>query len=910
MARFLLLIDGSSLLSTQFYGNLPREILFAKTTEEKEKYFHKILMTKKGIYTNALLGFFRTLFKIAQEQKPEYVAIAWDLTRDTFRREIYPEYKANRDETLYPLKEQFENCQKMLREMGICQLMDLRYEADDFCGSAARLFENEIPVRILTKDHDYLQLVTDKTHMWLMHPSAEKTEEMYKKYGMEHPAEVPERAFELTPELVEAEFGVKPCHINSLKGLQGDPSDNIKGVKGVGPDTAVKLIQKYGTVDALYEEIKNYGKAGEESLKKLWKEELGISRSPLNFLTKESDEELAGEKAALLSEELATIKCDIDLGNLKLEDLRFAPERNAVQAMLDEYELASLNTGFLDADTEEDDSHEEFLEVSDYSELQLLAALLSNESAIGIGYSERGLSLATADGRGYLIPESVFINKDTFRGVIAELLKRKTALYTMTGKELVKLTGRIFPDVTIMAYLLDPLKGDYPAEMIASRYLSKNRRPNEEVRPQFEAFVAVSAYPVLMAALQKAGMAKLFTEIELPVMGTLARMEVEGIRIERSELQAYSIELKKHIDELEKEIYQLSGTTFNINSPKQLGEVLFEQLGLKGGKKTKSGYSTAADILEKLAPEAPVVGKILEYRTYSKLRSTYAEGLQEYIREDGRIHCTFNQTITATGRLSCTEPNLQNIPAREELGRLIRKCFKPKDGCVFVDADYSQIELRILAHLSDDENLINAYQNARDIHTMTAAQVFHVKPEEVTKTMRRDAKAVNFGIVYGISSFGLSENLSISRKDAQEYINRYFEIYPGVKRYLDGRVESAKETGVSTTLFGRIRPIPELESSNFNQRSFGERVAMNSPIQGTAADIMKIAMIRVEKALNEAGLRSKIVLQIHDELVIEALEEEADQVQALLVREMEGAANLLVKLEAEAGRGYSLYDAK
>ena len=420
----------------------------------------------------------------------------------------------------------------------------------------------------------------------------------------------------------------------------------------------------------------------------------------------------------------------------------------------------------------------------------------------------------------------------------------------------------------------------------------------------------MTAQPVLEKKLSEEGMWRLYEDIEMPLVFSLYRMEQAGIRADKQALSEYGSRLAVQIEVLEKEIYELCGAAFNINSPKQLGEVLFEQLKLPYGKKTKTGYSTAADILEKLAPEYPVVGKILEYRQYTKLKSTYADGLSHFIGEDGRIHGKFNQTITATGRISSTEPNLQNIPVRMELGREIRKVFVPAEGCVFVDADYSQIELRVLAHMSGDQNLIEAYRHAEDIHAVTASQVFHVPLKEVTPLQRRNAKAVNFGIVYGISAFGLSEDLSITRKEATEYIEQYFKTYPGIKVFLDGLVKEGKEKGYVTTLFGRRRPVPELSSSNFMQRSFGERVAMNSPIQGTAADIMKIAMIRADEELQKAGLTSRIVLQVHDELLVEAPEKEAEQAAEILEQCMKKAADLAVSLEIDIKTGKSWFETK
>ena len=483
-------------------------------------------------------------------------------------------------------------------------------------------------------------------------------------------------------------------------------------------------------------------------------------------------------------------------------------------------------------------------------------------------------------------------------------------------------------DTTIAAYLLNPLKSEYPYDDIAKDYLGqmipskmdllgklnleKAMAEKEEAVAQmacYMGYVAWAVRDVFETKLKEEGMWQLFETVEMPLVFTLADMELEGVRVDAEALRDYGEQLVGRINELEQSIYDQAGEEFNINSPKQLGVILFEKLQMPNGKKTKTGYSTAADVLEKLAPEYPIVSDILEYRTLTKLKSTYADGLANYISSDGRIHGTFNQTITATGRLSSTEPNLQNIPIRMELGRMIRKVFLPKEGCVFFDADYSQIELRVLAHMSGDKNLIEAYRHAEDIHRMTASQVFHTPIEEVTDLQRRNAKAVNFGIVYGISSFGLSQDLSISRKEAQEYIQRYFETYPGIKTFLDKTVEDAKETGYAITLFGRKRPVPELASSNFMQRSFGERIAMNSPIQGTAADIIKIAMNRVRARLLAEGLKSKLILQVHDELLVETYLEEKEQVRQILNEEMQAAVTLEVKLETDTNEGATWYDA-
>lgn len=546
-----------------------------------------------------------------------------------------------------------------------------------------------------------------------------------------------------------------------------------------------------------------------------------------------------------------------------------------------------------------------------------------------------GVSLCFSQENAYFIESGGLLTQQYLGGKISDLATAGGRLVTMHLKEQLtyleierKASGSLF-DAAIAAYLLNPLKDSYDETDIAREYLSQmypsrtelfGKEPLSKIRQEKqEAFLSymgrlvqimLSASSVLEERLADTGMRQLFEEIEMPLVFTLYDMEREGIRVQADELKAYGEQLTGRIEELERKIYEQAGESFNINSPKQLGVILFEKLELPHGKKTKTGYSTAADVLDKLAPEYPIVSDILEYRQMTKLKSTYADGLANYIAADGRIHGKFHQTITATGRISSTEPNLQNIPIRMELGRMIRKVFVPEEGFVFLDADYSQIELRVLAHLSDDEMLIQAYQDAQDIHTITASQVFHVAPEDVTPLLRRNAKAVNFGIVYGISSFGLSQDLSITRKEAQEYIEQYFKTYPGIKHFLDTAVENAKKNGYVTTMFGRRRPVPELQSSNFMQRSFGERVAMNAPIQGTAADIIKIAMNRVNEYLRSHNMRSRLILQVHDELLVETAREELDEVRAIMVREMQNAAQMKVRLEVDIHDGKNWYEAK
>ena len=941
---YLLLVDGSSLLTTQYYGNLPREILFAKTDEEKKKHYHKIMQTASGIYTNAVYGFMRTLLKILKSQKPKYLAVAWDKSRNTFRREIYADYKGNRGETPVPLKDQFILCEELLSSMNIKQFMDDNFEADDFCGTLSRKFEDKVPVKIFTKDNDYLQLVTEKTNLWLMHASSDKTEALYKKYGIKHDDSVPDRAFNLTPELVKSEFGVWPGSISSLKGLQGDSSDNIKGVPGVGPATAVSLIAAYGSVDALYDDIRDLDEKGQKAKALEWKEKLGISRSPLGQLLKKSETELVGEKAAMISKKLADIKCDIPMEDVTLESLELHLDTVKARQEFMKLEFSSLRIE--DSEETKPEKKNEEIVISDYSEfVSLINTLSEGGDVTGVSLAvddtvrfhgfkpEKILGAAFSKGdKNYAVYVEGFITGAVVAEFMGRLVKSGTPLAVADLKKFMKYTGiseygNCF-DVSIAAYLINPLSSGYDysvaasiAELdiplskqdilgkvsVAEAFLTQREKLNGYLFCEAETLAKCA--PLLKDKLNESGMTSLYNDIELPLTVVLKEMEENGIAVLKDELISFGKKLDADIKVLEEEIYAGCGEVFNINSPKQLGVILFEKLKLPGGKKTKTGYSTSADILEQLKIEDPVVEKILNYRQLTKLKSTYADGLNEYIDEDGRIRTSLNQTVTATGRLSSTEPNLQNIPIREKLGRELRKVFVSEPGKILVDADYSQIELRILASLSGDEKLISAYRNSADIHLSTAAAVFKVPLENVTKELRSRAKAVNFGIVYGISSFGLGTGLNIPRKEAEEYIKSYFETYPGVKKYLDECKAKATKDGYSTTAFGRRRPIPELSSSNFMQRSFGERIAMNSPVQGSAADIIKIAMLRVYRRLKKEIPSARLLLQIHDELLVEANEQDTEAVKRIMTEEMQAAADMPVVLEVGASTGKSWYDA-
>ncbi|MBD5466021.1 MAG: DNA polymerase I, partial [Lachnospiraceae bacterium] len=740
-------------------------------------------------------------------------------------------------------------------------------------------------------------------------------------------------------------YQVTPEQFIELKALMGDTADNIPGVPKIGEKTATGLLVEYGTIDNIYAHL-------EEISKKSIRETLAANR------------ELAD-----LSKTLATINTQAEVPfSLEAAKIGQLYTKEAYE-LFSKMEFKNMLSRF-EEDTRHNDQADSFFYVEERTKAEsIFEAALSKEYIAYSFFSEwvkeetketplermlRGVG-GEAEGKKLLgIALSYGENNHVFLKTGEELTEEYLLVkmselanaYRTHGKLLIafdvkktyeyftlsqidrRLTDGFF-DVKLAAYLLNPLKSEYTIEDIANEQLGimlKDRAAYfgkkslyESMKNEKEAFLeyacfrsytAYASYEKLKQQLADANMDGLMRDMEMPLTYVLYQMEKEGVMVKAGELKEYGQVLSVKIDQLEKEIYEGVGEEFNINSPKQLGEILFGKLGYKGGKKTKTGYSTAADVLEKLAPDYPVVSKILEYRGLTKLKSTYAEGLADYIMEDGRIHSNFNQMITATGRISSTEPNLQNIPMRMELGRLIRKVFVPKEGCVLMDADYSQIELRILAHMSGDEALIEAYNQSEDIHRITASKVFHTPFEEVTDLQRRNAKAVNFGIVYGISSFGLSQDLSISKKEAGDYIEAYFNTYPGVKAFLDAEVEKAKEQGYSITMYNRRRPLPEMKSSNFMQRQFGERVAMNAPIQGTAADIMKLAMIAVYWALLEAGLSSRLILQVHDELLIETKLEEKEQVEEILAGSMKHAAQLKVELEVDLHTGENWYEAK
>lgn len=872
----LVLIDGHSILNRAFYG-VP------------------LMTNPKGMHINAIYGFLNIMFKILDEEKPDFLCVAFDRKEPTFRHEIYAQYKGTRKPMPEELHEQVPIIKEVLKAMQITTCEKPGLEADDILGTLAKAAEKDgVDVSLISGDRDLLQIATDRIKIRIPKTKGNKTEvEDY--YAKD----------------VEEKYQVNPTVFIDLKALMGDTADNIPGVPKIGEKTATQLLVDYGSLDGVYEHLEE--------------------------ITKKSVHDTLQENRHLadLSKTLATINIQAVIPiTYKDAEIRELFNKEAYELFisygfkkfLEKFDTKTLTAAAKEIEVEL---------IDDFFACEGVFAKIVSATKVAFSIEEENKEIVSisfaADENVYVFVASGFITSDYLVTKLTELAKAKK-LICFDAKNVYRYTGTEIEDLFdmhIAAYLVNPNKNDYSIGDISEEYLEAHISDEKEAFGKMTlteaAFMDAEsykkfagnranalylAYEEISNKLDDAGMRKLYDEIEYPLTKVLFEMESEGILVDREALKQYGESLVGRIEELEKSIYAQAGEEFNINSPKQLGEILFEKMGIQGGKKTKTGYSTSADVLEKLAADVPFVNDILEYRGLAKLKSTYAEGLAECIAEDGRIHTTFNQTITATGRISSTEPNLQNIPMRMELGRRIRQCFIPKAGYVFVDADYSQIELRLLAHMAGDKELIEAYKTAADIHRITASKVFHVPFEEVTDLQRRNAKAVNFGIVYGISSFGLSRDLSISTKEAKQYIEDYFKTYTGIKAYLDGCVNDAKEKGYITTLYGRRRPIPELSSSNFMTRSFGERVAMNSPIQGTAADIMKIAMINVSKALKESGLDAKVIVQVHDELLLEVKKEDLDKATEILCNEMKNAANLEVALEVDAHSGVNWYEAK
>ncbi len=884
MREKIVLIDGHSILNRAFYG-VPD------------------LTNAKGIHTNAVYGFLNILFKILEEEQPDYLTVAFDVHAPTFRHEMYDGYKGTRKPMAPELREQVPLMKQMLAAMGVVMVEQAGLEADDLLGTLSRRAQEAgLDVSVVSGDRDLLQLATDRIKIRI--PKTKKTGTEIEDY---YAADV------------QARYLVTPEEFIDVKALMGDASDNIPGVAGIGEKGATKLIAQYHSIEEAYAHV----------------DEIKPARAR-DALREHYD-------MAQMSKELATIKLDCEIpfrlsdakiGNLFTQEAYVLCRELDFKNMLHRFPAEQVTREAVEITVRT---------LLDGREVHARISGLNRTAALKL-FVEKGelLGLAACDTPGEVswMPVTEVVDDVFLLEEMQDFFTLGKHMVTMDFKDQLK---RLYPrgaeicrrqqvdDLEVVEYLLNPLKHEYVYEDLAKNYLDemyptrgdllgkltlKKALAEEETREAALKYIGnflstlLRAREPMLGLLEAQGMKELYETIERPLIFVLADMELCGMIADKQALRDYGERLTVRIQELEQEIYAGAGESFNINSPKQLGVILFEKLQMPYGKKTKTGYSTAADVLDKLAPEYPFVAQILEYRQLTKLKSTYADGLAECIGEDGRIHSTFRQTITATGRISSTEPNLQNIPIRMELGRLIRKVFLPKEGSLFLDADYSQIELRVLAHMSGDQTLIDAYRQAQDIHRITASQVFHIPFDEVTDLQRRNAKAVNFGIVYGISSFGLGEDLGITRQEAAEYIKQYFATYPKIKQFLDSLVKQAKEKGYVTTLFGRRRPVPELSSSNFMQRSFGERVAMNSPIQGTAADIIKIAMLRVHDRLCAEGLESRLILQVHDELLIETKESERERVAKILSEEMRNAAQLSVSLEVDMHGGYDWYEAK
>ena len=898
----LVLIDGNSILNRAFYGIMGS----------------KMLQSKDGTPTNAVYGFLAILFKILEDIKPEYLVVAFDLKGPTKRHEMYDGYKANRKGMPDELACQMPIIKEILRAMKIDIVEKQGYEGDDILGTLSVYGEKQgLDVTILSGDRDTFQLATDKVTIRIPRTKMGKTE-----------------VEDFNKAKVEEIYNLEPKQLIEVKGLQGDTSDNIPGVPGIGEKTALKLIQEYKNIENLYKLLEE-GKA--EDVKGKTRERI-IENKDLAFLSKELGtininapieenleefkvEEWDKPKVLKLFKEL-NFNRYIERFNLASED-EIEPEE-----VVEKYEVQEID---IDKAKEMILKTKELFYHFSTKEVNKPECIIKKEFESFSFYNKE-------ENKAYFVKlseDSYNALKEIFEDKAIKKYGYKTSEDYILLKQRGILPQNIIYDAEVAVYDLDPSNMKYRMQDVAYQYLDFNMdeylnglgiKKQEQINlfaenadnDEYERYLNTlycyliqKLYEKTTEELERLEETDLFNNIEMPLVEVLSEMQYEGIQIDKDELEEFGVTLKQNIEELTQEIYTLSGTEFNINSPKQLGEVLFEKLELPVIKKTKTGYSTDVDVLEKLKKEHPVIEKILEYRSLTKLNSTYVEGLKPYINPvTGRIHSYFHQTITATGRISSTEPNLQNIPTRIELGKQLRRAFKPKEGYLFIDADYSQIELRVLAHISNDEHMIEAFNNNEDIHKQAAASVFKVPINEVSKEQRTHAKAVNFGIVYGISDFGLGEQIGVSRKKAKEYIDQYLEKYSGIKQFMSDIVEEAKEKGYVETLFKRRRYIPELKSKNFNIRQFGARAAMNTPIQGTAADIMKIAMIDVFNKLKERKLKSKLILQIHDELLIETKEEEKEEVKNILKTSMENAIKLKVPLRADVSEAYNWYDLK
>ncbi len=883
----LMVIDGNSILNRAFYGIRP-------------------LTTREGVYTHAIYGFLTTMKRLEGEEKPEALCVTFDRREPTFRHEAFAPYKAQRKGMPEELAMQLPLLKDTLDAMNVPRYELAGYEADDLIGTISRRCEAAgWDCVIVTGDKDSLQLVTERTKVKLVSTRMGQT-----------------TTRDMTPDTFREEYGFDPIHIIDLKALMGDASDNYPGVPGIGEKTATELVQKYGAVDAIYEKLPDI-EAKPAAIRKLQD----------------------GEQSARLSYRLATILTDAPLAFAPEENLRKAPSETLYplflklefNKLIEAWKLTPPASAPRAEETAEPDVIVTAETVTSEARANELIALWRGAKHVTL--------LALPDLSGLIVDcptgentqSSAELFADRYEGdwnaLLRALFSAEIKKVSHNVKDLMRalleeglpIDGFVF-DTALAAYLVDATAGSYEIDKLFVSYFRAELPKAIHLAPDafsmlvdrvqaeaaFHSYVAATGalYEALCPALEQRGLHELYYDVELPLCAVLARMESAGMLVDRTALADFGALMETRMRELEERIYEQAGETFNINSPKQLGAILFEKLELPHGKKTKTGWSTNADVLEKLRWEAPIVKDVLEYRQVAKFKSTYCDGLLKVIAPDGRIHTSFQMTVTATGRLSSTEPNLQNIPTRTELGSEFRRMFVPAKGCVLVDADYSQIELRLLAHIADDETMRAAFRNGEDIHAVTASQAFGVPMEQVTKELRSHAKAVNFGIVYGISAFSLAQDIGVSVAEAKRYIEGYLARFAGVRNYMTSVVEQAKAAGFVETLMHRRRALPELAASNFQTRSFGERVALNMPIQGTAADIVKLAMVRVDARLRREGLRGRLILQVHDELIVECPEEEAERVSKLLTEEMEQVATLSVPLTAEAHWGKNWLEAK
>ncbi|MFR4985807.1 MAG: DNA polymerase I [Lachnospirales bacterium] len=875
----LMLIDGHSIMNRAFYA-IP------------------LLTNKDGQHTNAIYGFLNILFKLIEEEQPTYIGVSFDLPKPTFRHLKYSDYKGNRKKTPEELRSQIPLIKDVLKAMNVVIYEKEGYEADDVLATVAKKAESiGISPIIVSGDRDLLQVATDNIKIKMPKTKAGKTEiEDY-----------------FAKDVIE-KYSVTPQEFIEVKALMGDTSDNVPGVPSIGEKTAIKIISEYKTVENAIQNASNIKpkKAGENILE--YKEQ------------------------ALLSKYLVKIDTDVPIEFLNEKTENIFNENFFEQCK--KYELKTILSKFKEPTKEEnidfklieniEQARSYFNNLKKDEEISY-KMIYDDNIFVGIGFTTKD-DVGTFIKVGYNIKEQEILNiyKPFFEEDYKKITIDAKADIIFLNKHNIKLNNLIF-DVMIGTYILDPTKDKYNYNNIAEEILDINYEDKDELlgtrkSKKFiydideekwfkycvrQSYVAYKCKPIISKKIEENNQQELFYNIEMPLIEVLASMEIYGIRVSKEELIQYQQELDKEIEELTKEIHWLAGEEFNINSSKQLGEILFEKLNLKGSKKTTRGWSTSADVLEKLYDSHEIIPKILEYRTYAKLKSTYADGLLSVLNEEtSRIYSNFNQTVTATGRISSTEPNLQNIPIKIELGHKVRKVFKPEKDYIFVDADYSQIELRVLAHLSQDEYLIQAFNDGQDIHKITASKVFNKSLDDVTSFERSAAKAINFGLIYGKQAFSLAQDLGITKAKAEEYINDYFDKYPKIKDFLDNIVESTKETGYTKTMFNRIRYVPEINSSNFVQRGVGQRIAMNTPIQGTAADIIKVAMVKVYNRMKKEDLKSRLILQVHDELLIEAYKDEKDIIKEILKDEMENAISFSVKLLIDINEGESWYDTK